>query len=70
MPGLSAYKSELDYSYAPGIFPAMECLLHRPESVRRVLVHSAAEGREGAEKLAALPAGTVIDAYIIEGGVL
>ena len=54
MPGLSAYKGELDYSYAPGIFPAMECLLHRPESVRRVLIHSAAAGREGVEKLAAL----------------
>ena len=29
----------------------MECLLHRPESVRRVLVHSKAEGAQGAEKL-------------------
>ena len=54
MPGLSGYKNDLDYSYAPGIFPAMECLLHRPESVRRVLVHSAAAGREGAEKLVRL----------------
>ena len=51
MPSLSAYKSDLDYSYAPGIFPAMECLTHRPEQVRRVLVHSAAAGREGADKL-------------------
>ena len=53
MPSLEAYRSELDYSYAPGIFPSMECLTHRPESVRRLLVHSSAEG-EGLEKLIAL----------------
>ena len=51
MPSLSGYKSELDYSYAPGIFPSMECLLARPEQVRRLLVHSGAACREGMEKL-------------------
>jgi len=40
VPALSAYKSDLDYSYAPGIFPSMECLENRPEKVRRLLVHS------------------------------
>ena len=54
MPSLSPYKSDLDYAYAPGIFPAMECLLHRPDSARRVLLHSKAEGTEGAEKLSRL----------------
>ena len=54
MPSLSVYKAELDYSYAPGIFPSMECLLARPEQVRRLLLHSAAAGREGTEKLTAL----------------
>lgn len=54
MPSLSAYKANLDYSYAPGIFPSMECLLHRPDAVRRVLIHSSAAGREGAGKLCAL----------------
>ena len=54
MPSLSAYKSALDYSYAPGIFPSMECLTHRPENVRRLLVHSSAAGREGADRLCAL----------------
>ena len=54
MPSLSGYKSELDYSYAPGIFPSMECLLARPEQVRRLLVHSGAAGREGMEKLTEL----------------
>ena len=54
MPSLSPYKAELDYSYAPGAFPAMECLLHRPDCVRRVLVHSKAEGTEAAEKLTRL----------------
>ncbi len=51
MPSLSAYHGDLDYSYAPGVFPAMECLLRRPELTRRVLIHSAARGREGVERL-------------------
>ena len=54
MPSLSAYKSGLDYSYAPGIFPAMECLTHRPGQVRRLLLHSSAAGREGTDRLLAL----------------
>ena len=54
MPSLEAYRQELDYSYAPGIYPSMECLLHRPEAVRRLLVHSAAAGREGIRKLTLL----------------
>ena len=51
MPGLSAYSGDLDYSYAPGVFPAMECLLRKPELARRVLIHSSARGREGVERL-------------------
>ncbi len=54
MPSLTAYKSDLDYGYAPGVFPSMECLLNRPQSVRRLLLHSRAQGTEGAEKLTAL----------------
>ena len=56
MPSLEAYRTELDYSYAPGIFPSMECLLYRPECVRRILLHSAAAGREGAGRLTELAA--------------
>ena len=56
MPSLSVYKGDLDYSYAPGIFPSMECLTCRPETVRRLLVHSSAAGREGVDKLCALAA--------------
>ena len=56
MPSLEAYRTELDYSYAPGILPSMECLLHRPECVRRILLHSAAAGREGAGRLTELAA--------------
>ncbi len=54
MPSLSPYSSTLDYSYAPGIFPSVECLTHRPDEVRRLLLHSSAAGREGADKLRAL----------------
>ena len=54
MPSLEAYRAELDYAYAPGFFPAMECLLHAPARARRVLIHSRARGTEAAEKLTAL----------------
>ena len=54
MPSLTAYKGELDYSYAPGVFPSMECLAYRPEKTRRLLVHSSAAGREGTDRLCAL----------------
>jgi len=54
MPPLAPYNVRLDYSYAPGIFPSMECLKHRPAQVRRLLLHSSAAGREGADKLRAL----------------
>ena len=54
MPSLEGYKTSLDYSYAPGVFPSLECLAHRPEQVRRVLIHSSAAGREGVGKLIAL----------------
>ena len=51
MPSLTGYKADLDYSYAPGIFPSMEALRHRPKQVRRLLVHSSAEDGKGMEKL-------------------
>ncbi|MDD6051693.1 MAG: TrmH family RNA methyltransferase [Clostridiales bacterium] len=51
MPSLSPYRSDLDYAYAPGMFPAMECLLHRPDKARRVLLHSKSAGTEGAARL-------------------
>ncbi len=54
MPSLSGYKAELDYSYAPGFFPALECLTARPDKARRVLISTGAAGREGTEKLTAL----------------
>ena len=43
MPALTAYKRDLDYSYAPGFFPTIEALTHAPEQVRRVLISSQAE---------------------------
>ena len=54
MPSLEAYSRNLDYSYAPGLFPSMEALKKHPESVRRLLLSSKAEGHEGAEKLISL----------------
>lgn len=40
MPSLENYRRSLPYSYAPGLFPAMEALKKRPDLVRRMLVHS------------------------------
>ena len=44
MPSLEKYHRALDYSYAPGMFPAMEALTKRPETVRRLLLSERAEG--------------------------
>lgn len=48
---LEAYDKSLDYSYAPGIFPATECIKNAPERCMRLLLSSQAEGSEGAQKL-------------------
>jgi len=52
MPKLQAYRRDLPYSYAPGIFPATECLRACPDRCLRLLVHSRAGESEGAGRLA------------------
>lgn len=54
MPALEAYKRNLDYSYAPGMFPSMEAMKKAPHLVRRLLLSSKAAEGEGVEKLTAL----------------
>ena len=51
MAKLEAYHKGLDYSYAPGIFPATECLNNAPERCMRLLLSSQSEKSEGAGKL-------------------
>ena len=51
MPSLQAYDSSLEYSYAPGVFPSLECLKKRPNVVRRLLVHSQSGKNEGVHSL-------------------
>lgn len=51
MPKLRPYDRDLDYSYAPGIFPAHELLAARPQLARRLLVHSRAEDSAGVRLL-------------------
>lgn len=53
MPKLSAYRSELPYGYAPGIFPSHALLDARPDVARRLLVHSDTEASEGVGALIA-----------------
>lgn len=53
MPKLEAYDRRLTYSYAPGIFPATECLNACPEQCRRLLLHSQGEKSEGVQRLIA-----------------
>ena len=48
---LESYDKSLDYSYAPGIFPATECLLNAPDRCLRLLLSSASEKSEGVGKL-------------------
>ena len=48
---LESYDKSLDYSYAPGIFPATECLINAKERCLRLLLSSASEKSEGARKL-------------------
>lgn len=50
---LEAYHKSLDYSYAPGIFPATECLKNAPQRCLRLLLSSASEHSEGAQHLRA-----------------
>lgn len=54
MPALETYKRELDYSYAPGLFPSMEALKKRPELVRRLLISSKGQESEGVKTLTQL----------------
>ena len=54
MPSLTAYKASLDYSYAPGLFPTIECLKHREKQVRRVLVSEKTRDTEAETTLLAL----------------
>ena len=51
MSKLEVYDKSLDYSYAPGIFPATECLRNAPDRCLRLLLSSASERSEGAQKL-------------------
>lgn len=51
MPKLEAYSHQLDYSYAPGIFPSHALLNARPELARRLLVRSDAAESEGVRAL-------------------
>ena len=53
MAKLEAYDKSLDYSYAPGIFPATECLKNAPKRCLRLLLSSASEKSGGAAKLRA-----------------
>ena len=51
MAKLEAYDKSLDYSYAPGIFPATECLNNAGGRCLRLLLSSSSEKSEGAKKL-------------------
>ena len=54
MPSLEAYRRDLDYSYAPGLFPSLECMTKRPEIARRLLLSSKGQDSVGVKKLTAL----------------
>lgn len=51
MARLEAYDKSLDYSYAPGIFPATECLRNAKDRCLRLLLSSSSEKSAGAQAL-------------------
>ncbi len=51
MPKLEPYSRRLAYSYALGIFPALQLLEARPEKAQRLLLHPAGLESEGVQKL-------------------
>ncbi len=53
MPSLKPYSQELEYSYAPGLFPSLELMRVQPERALRLLTSEKAHG-EGVEKLRAI----------------
>ncbi len=58
--GLRRYKKDLGHSYSFGVFPTLELLTHRPESVRQVVAHSKGSRSSGWEKLEALCAAHAV----------
>ncbi len=53
MPKLQVYDKSLDYAYAPGMFPATECLNNARERCMRLLLSTKTQGSEGAARLKA-----------------
>lgn len=51
MPKLESYARKLDYSYALGVFPALNLLEARPEAARRLLLHPDGLRNEGVQRL-------------------
>lgn len=51
MPKLEPYHKKLDYSYALGVFPALNLLEARPEAARRLLINPDGLENEGVDKL-------------------
>ena len=45
MPPLKSYDSDLSYSYAPGVFPALELMKNAPRRARRLLLSGRAQIR-------------------------
>lgn len=54
MPPLEPYKQMLDYTYALGLYPALEALTHAPGRVRRVLLSTNLHDDQALHKLQAL----------------
>ena len=63
MAKLEAYDKSLDYSYAPGIFPATECLNNAKKRCMRLLIATAGAQSEGVQALtrAAQEAGVRVE---------
>jgi TrmH family RNA methyltransferase len=51
---LKRYKKDFDYSYAFGVFPALELLTHRPQDCIGVILHPRGDTNRGVAKIRAI----------------
>ncbi|MBB6022756.1 TrmH family RNA methyltransferase [Paenibacillus sp. JGP012] len=48
---LKTYHRDLSHSYTLGVFPTIELIKHKPQMVKKVILHSKGSGNAGVEKL-------------------
>ncbi len=58
---LKRYKKEFEFSYCLGVYPTLELINTRPESIQAVLLHSKGSFNKGIEKIRLLAGNQQIE---------